>query len=60
MEGVELHNMKVIYCWCKGCTHNKRGQCSLESINVSGAGICTDKIVPESWGGHEVKKNERK
>ena len=61
MRGLELRDMKVIYCWCKGCEYNdKHRECMRETVTVSSAGTCINKHVPKSWGGHEVKKNESK
>ena len=53
--------MKIIYCCCVGCQNNdKHGECSLDSITISGNGMCTNKYVSKSWGGHEGMKNESK
>lgn len=57
---MELHNMKTIYCWCRGCSYNANGKCVLDSVNITGNGTCADKNVPKSWGGHEVKRDENK
>ena len=58
--GLELHNMKVIYCWCRGCSYNLEDKCVRDSVSMTGSGTCADKNVPQAWNSHEVKKNESK